>query len=44
VPAVAGAQAGDAARDVGILNVALGMEHEAIGAYQPGSRSTGATS
>jgi rubrerythrin len=39
VPAVAGAQAGDAARDVGILNVALGLEHEAIGAYQLGAQS-----
>lgn len=31
--------AGDPARDVGILNVALGLEHEAIGAYQLGAMS-----
>jgi len=31
--------AGDPAQDVGILNVALGLEHEAIGAYQLGAES-----
>lgn len=30
---------GDAAKDIGILNVALGLEHEAIGAYQLGAQS-----
>lgn len=30
---------GDAAKDVGILNVALGLEHEAINAYQLGAGS-----
>ncbi len=30
---------GDAAQDVGILNVALGLEHEAINAYQLGAES-----
>lgn len=30
---------GDAAQDVGVLNVALGLEHEAIGAYQIGAES-----
>ena len=30
---------GDSAQDVGILNVALGLEHEAIGAYQLGAES-----
>lgn len=33
------AAAGDAASDVNILNVALGLEHEAIGAYQVGAES-----
>lgn len=33
------AQGGDMARDVGILNVALGLEHEAINAYQLGAGS-----
>ncbi len=33
------AQSSDAARDVGILNVALGLEHEAINAYQLGAGS-----
>ena len=33
------AQSGDSARDVGILNVALGLEHEAINAYQLGAGS-----
>ncbi|WP_282605458.1 ferritin-like domain-containing protein [Pelagibius sp. Alg239-R121] len=33
-----GAQ-GDAAQDVAILNTALGLEHEAIGAYQLGAES-----
>lgn len=31
--------AGDASKDVGILNVALGLEHEAINAYQLGAGS-----
>lgn len=31
--------AGDPAQDVNILNVALGLEHEAIGAYQLGAES-----
>ena len=31
--------AGDAAKDVDILNVALGLEHEAINAYQLGATS-----
>jgi hypothetical protein len=39
VPSLARSQGGDAARDVGILNVALGLEHEAIGAYQLGAGS-----
>ena len=30
---------GDAAQDASILNVALGLEHEAIGAYQLGAES-----
>jgi hypothetical protein len=30
---------GDASADVNILNVALGLEHEAIGAYELGARS-----
>ncbi len=33
------ASSGDAAQDVAILNVALGLEHEAIGAYQLGAES-----
>ncbi len=33
------AQSSDMARDVGILNVALGLEHEAINAYQLGAGS-----
>jgi len=33
------AQSGSAAADVGILNVALGLEHEAINAYQLGAGS-----
>ncbi|WP_153162577.1 ferritin-like domain-containing protein [Zoogloea sp. 1C4] len=36
---LASAAAGDAARDVDILNVALGLEHEAINAYQLGATS-----
>lgn len=36
---LARAQGGDPAKDVGILNVALGLEHEAIGAYQIGAQS-----
>ncbi|MDX1400985.1 MAG: ferritin-like domain-containing protein [Kiloniellales bacterium] len=35
----ANASAGDPANDVAILNVALGLEHEAIGAYQLGAES-----
>lgn len=35
----AGAMKGDAAKDVDILNVALGLEHQAIGAYQLGAGS-----
>ncbi len=31
--------AGDASKDVGILNIALGLEHEAINAYQLGAGS-----
>jgi rubrerythrin len=31
--------AGDTTKDVGILNVALGLEHEAINAYQLGAES-----
>lgn len=38
-PALAQGMAGDPARDVGILNVALGLEHEAIAAYQLGAQS-----
>lgn len=34
-----GAPAGDMAKDVSILNVALGLEHEAINAYQLGAGS-----
>ncbi|NJM43628.1 MAG: ferritin-like domain-containing protein [Brachymonas sp.] len=37
--ALAQGMAGDAAKDVGILNVALGLEHEAINAYQLGALS-----
>jgi hypothetical protein len=37
--ALAQGMAGDAAKDVGILNVALGLEHEAIAAYQLGAQS-----
>ena len=33
------ARQGGAEQDVGILNVALGLEHEAIGAYQLGAES-----
>lgn len=33
------AQGADAGKDVAILNVALGLEHEAIGAYQIGAES-----
>lgn len=33
------ASSGDAGQDVTILNVALGLEHEAIGAYQLGAES-----
>lgn len=36
---MAKAQSGDASKDVGILNVALGLEHEAINAYQLGAMS-----
>ncbi|TAG64505.1 MAG: ferritin-like domain-containing protein [Burkholderiales bacterium] len=36
---LARAQGADAAKDVGILNVALGLEHEAINAYQLGAMS-----
>lgn len=38
-PALAQGMAGDPARDVSILNVALGLEHEAIHAYQLGAGS-----
>ncbi len=37
--AMAQGMAGDAAKDTGILNVALGLEHEAIAAYQLGATS-----
>jgi rubrerythrin len=37
--AIAQGMAGDAAKDAGILNVALGLEHEAINAYQLGALS-----
>jgi rubrerythrin len=37
--ALAPGASGDAAKDVGILNVALGLEHEAIAAYQLGAQS-----
>ena len=36
---MAAAQSGNAANDVGILNTALGLEHEAISAYQVGAGS-----
>lgn len=36
---LASATTGDAAKDVDILNVALGLEHEAINAYQLGATS-----
>ena len=36
---LATAAAGNPASDVGILNVALGLEHEAIAAYQVGAES-----
>ncbi len=36
---MAAAQTGNAANDVGILNTALGLEHEAISAYQVGAAS-----
>ena len=37
--ALAQGMAGDTSKDVGILNVALGLEHEAINAYQLGAGS-----
>lgn len=37
--ALAAHHSGDPAKDVGILNVALGLEHEAINAYQLGAGS-----
>jgi rubrerythrin len=37
--ALAQGMAGDTTKDVGILNVALGLEHEAINAYQLGAGS-----
>ncbi len=37
--ALAQGASGDMAKDVAILNVALGLEHEAIGAYQLGAGS-----
>jgi rubrerythrin len=37
--ALAQGATGDVAKDVGILNVALGLEHEAIAAYQMGAQS-----
>lgn len=36
---LAAAQSGDMGKDAAILNVALGLEHEAIGAYQLGAES-----
>ncbi len=39
VMAAAHAQKMDMSKDVGILNVALGLEHEAINAYQLGAGS-----
>lgn len=38
-PVLAQGMKGDAAKDVDILNVALGLEHEAINAYQLGAGS-----
>ena len=38
-PALAQGMKGDAAKDVDILNIALGLEHEAINAYQLGAGS-----
>lgn len=38
-PALAQGMAGDPAKDAGILNVALALEHEAINAYQLGAGS-----
>ena len=38
-PALAQGMAADPAKDAGILNVALGLEHEAINAYQLGAGS-----
>jgi Ferritin-like domain len=38
-PALAQGMAGDPAADTAILNVALGLEYEAIGAYQLGAES-----
>ncbi len=38
-PALAQGMGGDPAKDAGILNVALGLEHEAIAAYQLGAGS-----
>ena len=37
--ALAQGMKGDAAKDVSILNVALGLEHETIAAYQIGAES-----
>jgi rubrerythrin len=39
MPRLAGAQSESMGRDVDILNVALGLEHEAINAYQLGAQS-----
>ncbi|MGV3626253.1 MAG: ferritin-like domain-containing protein [Betaproteobacteria bacterium] len=39
VPGLALAQGSDMSKDVQILNVALGLEHEAINAYQLGAKS-----
>lgn len=39
VPGLALAQSSDMSKDVEILNVALGLEHEAINAYQLGGKS-----
>lgn len=38
-PALAQGMSADVSKDVSILNVALGLEHEAIGAYQLGAQS-----
>ena len=38
-PAMAVAKTGETSKDVDILNVALGLEHEAINAYQLGAKS-----